>query len=219
MRDRRDANRAAQGLQHGRRASANLTRCEECVLQDADSRLACTKTSRMADVGVIWRSRDTRRQLSQVVLHAAPDSALTDSASKMPSAASEAAAQRFDDAVRAKDEAAPARCGQMRRHARAGLLALRCAETGWIEGLRTAGRRRRDLSVQDRVGRVAGASRCDGRPRHIARDPRPRQIRPVNAVNAQKQTPLHFAAVGGNALAVSALVRCGSDVNSAYIGW
>ena len=57
----------------------------------------------------------------------------------MPSAAAEAAAQRVDDAVRAKDEDALRDAVKADDTKELGSLAvLRCAETGWIEGLRTA---------------------------------------------------------------------------------
>ena len=57
----------------------------------------------------------------------------------MPSAASEADAKRVDDAVRAKDEDALRDAVSKDDTRELGSLAvLRCAETGWIEGLRTA---------------------------------------------------------------------------------
>ena len=57
----------------------------------------------------------------------------------MPSAASEAAAQRVDDAVRAKDEDALREAVSKDDTRELGSLAvLRCAETGWIEGFRAA---------------------------------------------------------------------------------
>ena len=53
----------------------------------------------------------------------------------MPSAAAEAAAQRVDDAVRAKDEDALRDAVSKDTSKELGSLAvLRCAETGWIEG-------------------------------------------------------------------------------------
>ena len=56
-------------------------------------------------------------------------------ACKMPSAASEAAAKRVDDAVRAKDEDALREAVKEDETKELGSLAvLRCAETGWIEG-------------------------------------------------------------------------------------
>ena len=133
----------------------------------------------------------------------------------MPSAASEAAAKRVDDAVRAKDEDALRDAVSKDDTRELGSLAvLRCAETGWIEGLRTAV----EAGAIYRCKTASGAS-----PAHLAAMGGHDILHvildldksAVNAVNAQKQTPLHFAAVGGNALAVSALVRNGSDVNSA----
>ena len=57
----------------------------------------------------------------------------------MPSAAAEAAAQRVDDAVRAKDEDTLRDAVRKDDTRELGSLAvLRCAETGWIEGLRAA---------------------------------------------------------------------------------
>ena len=57
----------------------------------------------------------------------------------MPTAASEESAKRVDDAVRAKDEAALRDAVKADDTRELGSLAvLRCAETGWIEGLRTA---------------------------------------------------------------------------------
>ena len=90
---------------------------------------------------------------------------------------------------------------------------LRCAETGWIEGLRTAV----EAGAIYRCKTASGAS-----PAHLAAMGGHDILHvildldkgAVHAVNAQKQTPLHFAAVGGNALAVSALIRNGSDVNA-----
>ena len=133
----------------------------------------------------------------------------------MPSAASEAAAKRVDDAVRAKDEDALREAVKEDETKELGSLAvLRCAETGWIEGLRTAV----DAGAIFRCKTASGAS-----PAHLAAMGGYDILHvildldksAVNAVNAQKQTPLHFAAVGGNALAVSALVRNGADVNTA----
>ena len=133
----------------------------------------------------------------------------------MPTAASEAAAQRLDDAVRAKDEDALREAVKEDETKELGSLAvLRCAETGWIEGLRTAV----DAGAIFRCKTASGAS-----PAHLAAMGGHDILHvildldksAVNAVNAQKQTPLHFAAVGGNALAVSALVRNGADVNTA----
>ena len=132
----------------------------------------------------------------------------------MPSAASEAAAQRVDDAVRAKDEAALRDAVKGDDKELGSLAVLRCAETGWIEGLRTAV----DAGAIYRCKTASGAS-----PAHLAAMGGHDILHvildldksAVNAVNAQKQTPLHFAAVGGNALAVSALVRNGADVNTA----
>ena len=132
----------------------------------------------------------------------------------MPSAASEADAKRVDDAVRAKDEQALRDAVSKDKTRELGSLAvLRCAETGWIEGLRTAV----DAGAIYRCKTASGAS-----PAHLAAMGGHDILHvildldksAVNAVNAQKQTPLHFAAVGGNALAVSALVRNGSDVNA-----
>ena len=132
----------------------------------------------------------------------------------MPSAAAEAAAQRVDDAVRAKDEDALRDAVSRDASKELGSLAvLRCAETGWIEGLRTAV----EAGAIYRCKTASGAS-----PAHLAAMGGHDILHvildldkgAVHAVNAQKQTPLHFAAVGGNALAVSALVRCGSDVNA-----
>ena len=129
-------------------------------------------------------------------------------------AASEAAAKRVDDAVRAKDEDALREAVKEDETKELGSLAvLRCAETGWIEGLRTAV----DAGAIYRCKTASGAS-----PAHLAAMGGHDILHvildldksAVNAVNAQKQTPLHFAAVGGNALAVSALVRNGSDVNA-----
>ena len=133
----------------------------------------------------------------------------------MPSAAAEAAAQRVDDAVRAKDEAALREAVKADDTKELGSLAvLRCAETGWIEGLRTAV----EAGAIYRCKTASGAS-----PAHLAAMGGHDILHvileldkgAVRAVNAQRQTPLHFAAVGGNALAVSALVRNGSDVNAA----
>ena len=133
----------------------------------------------------------------------------------MPSAAAEAAAQRVDDAVRAKDEDALRDAVKADDTKELGSLAvLRCAETGWIEGLRTAV----EAGAIYRCKTASGAS-----PAHLAAMGGHDILHvildldkgAVHAVNAQKQTPLHFAAVGGNALAVSALVRNGSDVNAA----
>jgi ankyrin repeat protein len=133
----------------------------------------------------------------------------------MPSAASEAAAKRVDDAVRAKDEDALRDAVSKDDTRELGSLAvLRCAETGWIEGLRTAV----EAGAIYRCKTASGAS-----PAHLAAMGGHDILHvildldksAVNAVNAQKQTPLHFAAVGGNALAVSALVRNGADVNTA----
>ena len=133
----------------------------------------------------------------------------------MPTAASEAAAQRLDDAVRSKDEQALRDAVSNDDTRELGSLAvLRCAETGWIEGLRAAV----EAGAIYRCKTASGAS-----PAHLAAMGGHDILHvildldksAVNAVNAQKQTPLHFAAVGGNALAVSALVRCGSDVNAA----
>ena len=133
----------------------------------------------------------------------------------MPSAAAEAAAQRVDDAVRAKDEGALRDAVSKDTSKELGSLAvLRCAETGWIEGLRTAV----EAGAIYRCKTASGAS-----PAHLAAMGGHDILHvildldkgAVHAVNAQKQTPLHFAAVGGNALAVSALVRNGSDVNAA----
>ena len=132
----------------------------------------------------------------------------------MPSAAAEAAAQRVDDAVRAKDEDALRDAVKADDTKELGSLAvLRCAETGWIEGLRTAV----EAGAIYRCKTASGAS-----PAHLAAMGGHDILHvileldkgAVRAVNAQKQTPLHFAAVGGNALAVSALVRCGADVNA-----
>ena len=132
----------------------------------------------------------------------------------MPSAAAEAAAQRVDDAVRAKDEQALRDAVSKDTSKELGSLAvLRCAETGWIEGLRTAV----EAGAIYRCKTASGAS-----PAHLAAMGGHDILHvileldkgAVRAVNAQKQTPLHFAAVGGNALAVSALVRCGADVNA-----
>ena len=132
----------------------------------------------------------------------------------MPSAASEAAAQRLDDAVRAKDEDA-LRDAVSRDDTRelGSLAVLRCAETGWIAGLWAAV----DAGAIYRCKTASGAS-----PAHLAAMGGHDILHvildldkaAVHAVNAQKQTPLHFAAVGGNALAVSALIRNGSDVNA-----
>ena len=132
----------------------------------------------------------------------------------MPSAAAEAAAQRVDDAVRAKDEAALREAVKADDTKELGSLAvLRCAETGWIEGLRTAV----EAGAIYRCKTASGAS-----PAHLAAMGGHDILHvileldkgAVHAVNAQKQTPLHFAAVGGNALAVSALIRNGSNVNA-----
>ena len=132
----------------------------------------------------------------------------------MPSAASEAAAQRVDDAVRAKDEDALRDAVKADDTRELGSLAvLRCAETGWIEGLRTAV----EAGAIYRCKTASGAS-----PAHLAAMGGHDILHvileldkgAVHAVNAQKQTPLHFAAVGGNALAVSALIRNGADVNA-----
>ena len=129
-------------------------------------------------------------------------------------AASEAAAKRVDDAVRAKDEDA-LRDAVSRDDTRelGSLAVLRCAETGWIAGLRAAV----DAGAIYRCKTASGAS-----PAHLAAMGGHDILHvildldkaAVHAVNAQKQTPLHFAAVGGNALAVSALIRNGSDVNA-----
>ncbi len=133
----------------------------------------------------------------------------------MPSAAAEAAAQRVDDAVRAKDEDALRDAVSKDTSKELGSLAvLRCAETGWIEGLRTAV----EAGAIYRCKTASGAS-----PAHLAAMGGHDILHvildldkgAVHAVNAQKQTPLHFAAVGGNALAVSALIRNGADVHAA----
>ena len=249
------------------------------------AQLAFAQASRIGDVGVICDHPVIAAQRTSRPAIAAhtPDSSCDSASSTMPAAASEAAAKRLDDAVRAKDEDALREAVKADDTRELGSLAvLRCAETGWIAGLRAAveagaiyrcktasGASPAHLAAmgchlcgnQNFTARSnhrvvlhaidatparwrgdAGSSPLDGA-RTTAPSPRNDLVKncrvhptlvdfhtgghdilhvildldksAVKAVNAQKQTPLHFAAVGGNALAVSALVRNGADVNAA----
>lgn len=130
----------------------------------------------------------------------------------MATATSEAAAQRVDDAIRAKDTEALR--GAIKGDTDLGSLAvLRCAETGWIEGFKAAVEAGANFRCKTESGatpaHLATMGGHDALDVILALDPGS-----ANAINKAKQTPLHFAAVNGSEFAVSALIRHDADVHA-----